>query len=140
MTTKREFERRLSMFTSLQRLGISRDDAEELRRISMQLHRWYERECNGEVERDEATGKTYAVYGGNHYAGTCSQRYRTADKERGAEKRLAAIMSWYPDRGAYLQTDPRGASLYIYRHVDLDSRGGRDKIDSCYASIGIAVY
>jgi hypothetical protein len=136
MTTKREFERRLCMFTSLQRLGISRDDAESLRRISMQLHRWYERECNGEIERDEVTGKTYGVYDSGSGP---MKRYRIPDRERGAEKRLAAIMARYEDRGAYLQTDPRGASLYIYRHIDLATRAVPN-IDSCYSSIGIGVY
>ena len=36
-----------------------------------------------------------------------------ADRERGALKRLKAIMARYPGFEAYVQTDPRGASLYI---------------------------
>ncbi len=132
--TIREYERRLHVFTALERLGFSRADAESLRRISMQLHRWNERECNGDVERDEVTGKTYAVYGQNG-PGTI-RRYPTADKERSAQKRLIAIMARYEDRGAYLQGDPRGCALYIYRHIDAD---GRD-IDSCYSSIAVGVY
>lgn len=39
--------------------GISLDDAVALRRISMTLHRWHEAECNGEIQRDEATNIPY---------------------------------------------------------------------------------
>lgn len=33
--------------------GDARADAEQLRRISMTLHSWYELECNGEIQREE---------------------------------------------------------------------------------------
>ena len=48
------------MLRRLERLGISRNDAETLRRISMTLHHWHEMECgtdNGCIERDETTNK-----------------------------------------------------------------------------------
>lgn len=124
------------MLSRLERLGISTDDALALRRIAMTLHRWSERECNGEVERDEDTGKTYAVYGMNGPGAI--HRYRCPDLERGAQKRLAAIMARYPELAAYEQGDPRGAPLYIYRHVDLALKGC--DISSCYSSIGTAVH
>lgn len=130
---------RVTVTDSLMRLGISIDDAYELRRIAMTLHRWSELECgdaNGNcVERDDETGKPFMTYdrgSGPH------GRYPIADREAGALKRLKAIMARYEDRGAYVQGDPRGAPLYIYRHVDLDSRGGN--IESCYNSVGVAVY
>ena len=46
---------------ALLRAGIGFGDAVQLRRISMQLHRWHEKECgidNGAVERD-SDGRTW---------------------------------------------------------------------------------
>jgi hypothetical protein len=59
-----------------------------------------------------------------------------ADKERGALKRLAFIMARYPDLVSYVQTDPRGASLYILNSSDVPAGSS---LDSCY-SRGVAVY
>lgn len=82
----------------------------------MQLHRWHELECgadNGAIERDEDTGQCYWH---NSFTG---KRYRCADRETGALRRLAAIMSRYPRLHAYVQTDPRGCALYILRPEDI---------------------
>jgi hypothetical protein len=130
-----EQENSYRMIATLERAGVSYADAIALRSISRTLHRWNERECNGEIERDEDTGKTYAVYGGD-CNGIPRQRYRTADKERGAQKRLAAIMARYPALAAYEQSDPRGCALYI---VDRAKLGDRD-VRSCYSSFGVGVY
>ena len=61
--------------------------------------------------------------------------YPIADRERGALKRLATIMTRYPGFTAYVQGDPRGCSLYILRPGDV--REGAS-IDSCYSN-GIGV-
>lgn len=122
----------------LQRAGVSYDDACALRRISMQLHRWFEMECgdsNGAaIERDETTGKPYLTWD----SGTSGKRHKSpiADRERGAEKRLAKIMARYPTLSAYIQGDCRGASLYILRPGDVPE--GRQA--ESYYSRGIAVY
>ncbi len=58
-----------------------------------------------------------------------------ADRETGARKRLAKIITKYPTLSAYVQTDPRGASLYIIRPTDVPA--GADV--SSYYSRGIAV-
>ena len=124
---------RAECIESLLRIGIDYNDAVALRRIAMQLHSWYERECgtdNGCIERDEETGIAYWL---NSYSG---KRYRIADRERGAEKRLKAIMSKYPQLSVYLQTDPRGASLYILRPGDVPEGKAADS----YYIRGIAVY
>jgi hypothetical protein len=118
---------------ALRKLGIEWMDAMELRRIAMTLHRWNEAECNGDVERDESTGKTYAVYGMNG-PGKIT-RYRTPDKESGALTRLQKIMLRYPLLVPYVQGDPRGASLYILKREDV----GNNDIDSVY-NRGVAVY
>jgi hypothetical protein len=125
------------MIENLKRLSISETDAYALRRIAMTLHRWSERECNGEVERDETTGKTCAVFGMYSMSGRIT-RSKCPDLETGALKRLASIMANYPLLGVYVQGDPRGAPLYIYELERL--RVHRTDIDGCYSSIGMAVH
>ena len=97
----------------------------------MTLHRWSERECNGEIERDETTGKVFA--NSMAYINGYSKKnhtYSIPDKETGALKRLDKIMSKYPDLWYYNQTDPRGCALYIGKKSDL--RDG-EKIDAVYS-------
>ena len=128
------------MISRLERAGISREDAFSLRRISMTLHRWHELECGDgndsaswSIERDETTGKPYMVT----YPHTGkSRRSPIPDRESGALKRLKAIMERYLGKSAYVQGDPRGASLYILNPGDVPE--GTD-VESCY-SRGIAVY
>lgn len=130
----------VSMLNRLDRLGINGVDALALRRISMTLHRWHELECGDGhcwIERDEATGKPY-VYMDGRNLDPKPRRYPVADREKGALKRLDAIMSRYPDLAAYVQTDPRGASLYVYGKAD--RRAQECGIESCYSSIGVAVF
>jgi len=122
-----------NVLQQLDHLGITNNDADALRRISMALHRWYELECGterGGVERDEQTGKCTWY---NSHTGT---RTPTADRETGALKRLAAIMAKYPTLRAYVQTDPRGCALYILRPVDVPD----GQPDTAYYTNGIAVY
>lgn len=88
---------------------------------------WDEAECNGEIQRDETTGVPFRYVN----PGMSDRRYRCPDREAGAERRLARIMSEYPNLRAYRQGDPRGASLYI---------GGLDMTDSNYNYTGVAVY
>lgn len=98
---------------------FSYENACALRRISMTLQRWFELECGDgndfaswAIERDETTDKPYLVtypHDGRSY------RRAVPDREKGAEKRLAKILSRYPNFAAYIQSDPRGASLYILR-------------------------
>jgi len=62
--TKREAMEITATQNRLMALGVSRGDTDALRRISLTLHRWHERECgtdHGCIERDEETGKPYAL-------------------------------------------------------------------------------
>jgi len=136
-------------------LGFTSDEAATLRRISNTLQRWYELECgsdHGVIERDEATGKPYWVNYHSRYlsANDPRSRSRIADREAGALRRLAVILKnvnarrfdALPNGGemkllqTYIQTDPRGAALYILRPGDIPA-GSR--ADSCYTN-GICVY
>ena len=131
----------------LERAGISPADARALRRIAMTLHRWHELECGDSntygswaIERDgdEPDSKPYLVR--HHYMHGRGQDYttRTAipDRETGALKRLAVIMARYPQLRAYVQGDPRGASLYILRPGDVPEGENAES----YYSRGLAVY
>jgi hypothetical protein len=128
------------MLNRLQALGISSDDAFALRRISMTLHRWFELECGDgndysswAIERDDDTEKPFMVI---HPHQGKTRRYPIADRETGARKRLAAIVARYPGLSAYVQTDPRGAAVYILRPGDVPE--GADV--NAYYSRGVAVY
>lgn len=155
--TKREAARQNHQEATLIGLGFTPTEAEALRRISLSLHSWHERECgtdNGCIERDEETGKTFWL---NSMSG---RRYPIRDMETGARKRLASIISARNARdsyrgvaekpadqtiaeyvgqrnvSAYIQADPRGCALYILRPGDVPEGA---HVDSCY-SRGIAVY
>ena len=133
--TKREREDRIRMYATLEALGLTLDECCALRRCSMTLHRWAERECgdgsNWAIDRDDVTGKPYNVY---HGPGK-SSRYAIPDRETGALKRAKAIAGAH-GMTAYHQTDPRGAALYILRPGDVPE--GAD-VDGYY-SRGICVY
>jgi hypothetical protein len=119
--------------SALMRAGIEGHHARALRLISMQLHRWHEKECgdgNGCIERDETTRKTYWLNS------LTMRRTPIADAETGALKRLAKIMKEYPHLSPYVQGDPRGAALYILRPGDVPAGENAD----AYYSRGIAVY
>ena len=83
------------------------DDAKALRRAALTLHRWYEHECNGTIQRDEEDGLPY------QYSGVTHKRLgKCADREKGAIKAIALICKRL-GLHYYLQTDPRGGTLYV---------------------------
>jgi len=156
--TKKEALRQTAQENTLISLGFTRDEAEALRRISMTLHRWHELECGtdnaclvrgrwdneaGEFIYDD-DGQPYYEFAGS----SGRHRYaRTPDRETGAKKRLDAILNARNKRavapgssqtalGYYIQTDPRGAALYILRPGDVPE--GQDV--NSYYSRGIVVY
>lgn len=143
---KRRGKRRILEMTydydQLLRLGISYDDAVQLRRISVTLHRWHELECGDGnnysswcIVRGKKTGKVFEYadegkpYIEQHTHDGSTAYYPTPDRERGAKDRLKRIMAGYPSLMAYVQTDPRGAALYI----------GHGLTDTNYSQ-GVAVY
>lgn len=142
MTKKQE---RIAFFNrAMENLGISIDDRFSLRRIEMTLHRWAELECGDgndhgswAIERDEDTDRPHMVH--HHYRHGHGQDYTVktpiADREKGALKRLEAIMAKYPHLKAYHQTDPRGCALHL---VPIEKLGDRD-ISAYYSSYGVAV-
>lgn len=144
----------VEMLSRLRDTGISTDDALALRRIAMTLHRWHELECGDGnnygswcITRGKKSGKEFehnddgAPYlEHHHYLHGHGKDYvsysKLADRERGALKRLAKIMAKYPTYWAYVQTDPRGAPLYI---IDRECEPESHDATANY-SRGIAVY
>ncbi len=140
--TRKEAERLARQAEVLRSLGFSSEEAEQLRRISMTLHRWHELECgtdSGCIERDEETGKPFFTV---HGANGCRSRWPMADREKGAQKRLLAIINAEAKRhgecrySAFIQTDPRGAALYILRPGDVPKGESADS----YYTRGVCVY
>ena len=133
-------KQRYEVINRLQAAGISYEHAQALRRISMTLQRWGELECGDgndyaswAIERDEQTGKPYMV---RYPHDGKPHRTPVADREKGALKRLQAIMTHYPAYVAYHQTDPRGCAVYVVCKDDIPEGA---MLDSCY-NRGIAVY
>lgn len=158
---KREALRLARLTDALIGLGFTAEEAGKLRRISLTLHRWHELECGTgdgrftqSIERDgdENDSRPYLRTQGATSRGYIDRRYPIPDRETGAKKRLAAILKARNERAsatagfngrtnpaplsAYIQTDPRGAALYILRPGDVPE--GEDM--SCYYSRGICVY
>lgn len=133
-------------------LGFSLDEARQLRRISMTLHRWHELECGDSNDyqsfsivrgvKHRKTDFEYADDGQpymeihSHRSNDPRPRYtQVADREAGAKRRLARIMAGHPALAAYIQGDPRGCALYILRPGDVPEGKPADS----YYSRGIAV-
>jgi len=119
MTTATAVDKNELLARRLQNRGIdiSWTDAGTLRKAERTLQHWFEQECGNSdnykswaIERDEETDLPYMVtYPHN---GNKARRHRIADRETGAIKRIDALckrLGIYH----YIQTDPRGASLYV---------------------------
>lgn len=127
-------ERRAALVSSLASLGFNGDECDSLRRVSMALHRWHEHECNGTIQRDEGTGIPF------HYSAYDGKRIgRAQDREAGAMRTLGRILAGRADVAAYIQGDPRGCALYLYRPSELARRFPTHGIEAVYSSIGVAV-
>jgi hypothetical protein len=97
-------------------ISLSFDEANTLRRAEKVLQRWAEQECGDgndhcswAIERDEKTGVPYKVV---YFNSGHDSRYRIADREAGALRRVAAICKAH-GLHFYHQTDPRGCALYV---------------------------
>lgn len=103
-------------------LGFSFEESQQLRRIEMTLQRWGELECgdaNGHcIERDEETGKPFLTFDKSRPNGERG-RVPVADREAGALRRLAKIMTGHPELVAYHQGDCRGCNLYVLKRTDI---------------------
>lgn len=130
--------RRARFYDSMSKMGFTYTETETLRRAQITLHTWAEAECNGEIQRDETTDKPRRYYGRD-----MDRSYPTADREKGALRRidetLAARNDREPSESAlmrYHQTDPRGCALYL---VPVSELRGQD-ISAVYSrGFGVCV-
>lgn len=104
-TTKASRTHRL--YSALLNLGFTFPECSTLIRASNTLSRWSEAECNGDIQRDEVTGKPWRYYGPEYY-----HKCPTSDREAGALRRIAAICK-RAGVHFYHQQDPRGCALYV---------------------------
>ena len=107
------------------RCGLSENDAVAIRRIALTLHRWFELECgDGDsnsswmIERDDNTQVPYFVRHVYRNGNSAVYRRRIPDREAGARKRLDKLMANYPSLRAWIQTDPRGGTIYLCKPED----------------------
>lgn len=123
MRTNSKLARSMHFYNQMSSLGFTMDETETLRRAQLNLRTWGERECNGQIQRDESTGKPY------WYNTNTGHRLSIArDTEHGALQRISAVMANHPALTYYHQTDPRGCALYILKRSQIE---GHD-IDSIY--------
>lgn len=117
-------ERIARLYARLQGAGFSYSEAQTLRRIEMTLSRWNEHECNGAIQRDgeDGDGKPRWYYE-NSRTGEVTRGPLIADRERGAIRRLNALMQSHGGHVAYLQGDPRGCALYIVPKSEMQRTG-----------------
>lgn len=142
MKSESKAERKFKLLMRLQAMGFSYEEAQQLRRIEMTLHRWAEAECNGVIQRDAESGKPFRVVSycpPSRKADFCEKHYPIADREAGALKRLKAIVLARNTREAmpgdtlnlitpYHQGDPRGCALYLLKGSDLSPDYSIDQI------------
>ena len=143
--TKSEAQRLTAQENTLVSLGFTSDEAETLRRINSTLRRWYEMECGndrGAIERNDATGRPYwCAEVGNTRTGFRIVQTPIPDREAGALRRLSRIVKARNERSidaldTYIQTDPRGAALYILRPGEIPAGCS---VESCYTR-GVCVF
>lgn len=106
------------------RLNLTSEDAWALRKAALTLHRWHEQECGDGndhaswcITRDEK-GKPFREV--CMHAGGKNRMEPIRDMEAGALKRIAAITK-RNGLHYYIQTDPRGGTLYLSREPITDS-------------------
>jgi hypothetical protein len=121
MTTKAE--RLIRLAQAATRYGLSAEHLEKLLRAEETLHRWAELECGDSgpfaswaIERDEETDKPFRVV--YPHSGP-SYHTPIRDREAGAKRRVAAILTHYPELCAIYQGDPRGCALRIARRDEI---------------------
>ena len=117
---------------AVNRYGISRQDYKALALEEHRLQRWSEQECNGEIQRDDETGKPIRVF---DYEWGGKTSYPIADREKGCIRRCEEIAASYGLK-FFHQTDPRGCQVHVYRESDLQ---GSD-ISSVYPTQAHAIY
>ena len=125
-----------------ERLGLSSVDYKRLARLNKLIKYWVEEECNGTIQwaEDEDFNPTYPY----RYDPDTGRRDLKPIQDRYSKylKECNDILEKYnPNKleetlKLYLQGDPRGCHVWIYKASD-DPKG---RVDCIYNSIGTACY
>lgn len=123
------------------RYNISPDVFETLCQCEHMLSTWHERECNGEIERDEPSDRwplgRPSRWIENHNGERIPCGY-VPDRAMAAMRRAKHALAGASDVALYWQTDPRGCAIYLYQPSECLARGG--EITACYSNIGTPCY
>lgn len=125
--------------------GLTQYAWQQLRQLERGLHRWSEMECEGELQRDDETGKVYK-YRKSRFGDFTENPFPIPDTEADM---LASARKQAKRFGleVYHQSDPRGCQLWLYTEAELNERLERSEIlrqpgmgiSACYNSVGTAV-
>jgi hypothetical protein len=116
------------------RFGISTRDYSLLCMAEATLHRWHEAECNGFIQRDDVGDLPWGYIADQYDCPIIRSNEPLPDDESKAIATARSIATEY-GLNVYIQTDPRGCALHLYRLEDLDGR----PIDECYSARATAV-
>ena len=127
-------------------LGLSAYRYRALVQLSKQLHKWHEDECNGFIQYDE-DDQQYYRYTRDGY-GCPVRRVRSIPDRESAWLEEARRHATAAGCEVYLQTDPRGCPLYLYKQSDLDAALERSEylrlpgmgIRACYSTVATPIY
>ena len=130
---------------AINKLSLTAYRWNQLRRAEMALHTWAEKECNGEIQREDESGKPriyrLSQYGDFTERGgfiAVSEAYHLKEAQRHAKAAGLRI---------YRQGDPRGCQIYLYKQSELEEAMASNEIyrkpgmgiGALYGSIGTAV-
>ena len=86
---KRQIENRIRFYDRMMaNCGATEAQCDALLRAETVLHTWAEHECNGEIQRDEATDKPFW-----YNMSTGKKSYAAPDRETGAQNRVRKIIA-----------------------------------------------
>ena len=130
---------------AINKLGLTSYRWNQLRRAEMALHSWAEQEANGEIQREDESGRPRR-YRRSQYGDFTERGGFIVDSEAHYLKEAKRHAKAAGLR-IYHQGDCRGCSLYLYKQSDLEEAMARNEIyrrpgmgiGSLYSSIGTAV-
>ena len=141
-TLSRQDELLIRCDRAKERLGLSSVDYKRLARLNKLIKYWIEEECNGTIQwaEDDQGNQTYPY----RYDPNTGKRDLKPIQDRYSKylKECKSILEKYnPNKleetlKLYLQGDPRGCHVWIYKASD-DPEG---RVDCIYNSIGTACY
>ena len=124
-------------------LGFTLYEVKDLVRISRRLNKFYDsnvyfhEDLGYYVRHYDIETTVYDQEKQKYFKKFTSKEVKVRDYETGRIKALKEIMKDKPELNYFIQTDPRGCSLYIYKKEALKED---TDIESVYSSISIAVY